>query len=193
MVQASSFLLLLAFSAVMIQGAPLAARSKEHHTEEKPPTEESKLQLQGVYSQDICPSKNYCYEDIVKPICKPVFKYLMVVKVDVNLVNLRHSFENKMGWNWFSSNAYHQASGFGATLPFAEQGAPPPPPLGTGNTRAGSSGSSATLPSCMDPQNPQPAAGSPPAQQGLPSGLVVDQGPFGLIPTPEPPSSAPPP
>ncbi|ORZ06235.1 hypothetical protein BCR42DRAFT_473663 [Absidia repens] len=45
MVQASSFLLLLAFSAVMIQGAPLAARSKEHHTKDKPPTEESKLQL----------------------------------------------------------------------------------------------------------------------------------------------------
>ncbi|ORZ06244.1 hypothetical protein BCR42DRAFT_443335 [Absidia repens] len=45
MVQASSFLLLLAFSAVMIQGAPLAAHSKEHHTKDKPPIEESKLQI----------------------------------------------------------------------------------------------------------------------------------------------------
>ncbi|ORZ06239.1 hypothetical protein BCR42DRAFT_443330 [Absidia repens] len=50
MVQASSFLLLLAFSAVLIQGAPLAARSKEHHTKDKPPTEESKLQLQDTKS-----------------------------------------------------------------------------------------------------------------------------------------------
>ncbi|ORZ06233.1 hypothetical protein BCR42DRAFT_443324 [Absidia repens] len=45
MVQASSFLLLLAFSAVMIQGAPLAARSNEHHNKDNLPTEESKLQM----------------------------------------------------------------------------------------------------------------------------------------------------
>ncbi|ORZ07425.1 hypothetical protein BCR42DRAFT_426238 [Absidia repens] len=136
MVQASSFLLLLAFSAVMIQGAPLAARSKEHHTKDKPPTEESKLQLQadGTGSPPM-PDQ--------------------------------------------------QASGFGSMLPFAEQG--------TGNTRAGSSGSSATLPSCMDPQNRQSTAGSPPAQQGTPPELVLGQGPFGLLPIPEPPTSAPPP
>ncbi|ORZ06245.1 hypothetical protein BCR42DRAFT_397890 [Absidia repens] len=46
MVQASSFLLLLAFSAVMIQGVPLAGRSKEHHTKDKAPAEESKSQIQ---------------------------------------------------------------------------------------------------------------------------------------------------
>ncbi|ORZ06230.1 hypothetical protein BCR42DRAFT_443322 [Absidia repens] len=45
MVQASSFLLLLAFAAVMIQGAPLAARSKEHRNQDSLPTEESKLQM----------------------------------------------------------------------------------------------------------------------------------------------------
>ncbi|ORZ06222.1 hypothetical protein BCR42DRAFT_473649 [Absidia repens] len=45
MVQSSSFLLLLVFSAGMIQGAPLAAQSKEHHPKNKLPTEESKLQL----------------------------------------------------------------------------------------------------------------------------------------------------
>ncbi|CAO3593701.1 unnamed protein product [Absidia cylindrospora] len=40
MVQASSFLLLFALSAVMIQGAPLAVRSKDHHALH----DESKLQ-----------------------------------------------------------------------------------------------------------------------------------------------------
>ncbi|ORZ04480.1 hypothetical protein BCR42DRAFT_429161 [Absidia repens] len=37
MVQASSFLLLVAFSAVMIQGAPLNARSNEHRTKDNTP------------------------------------------------------------------------------------------------------------------------------------------------------------
>ncbi|ORZ11596.1 hypothetical protein BCR42DRAFT_440621 [Absidia repens] len=44
MVQASSFLVLLAFSAVMIQGAPLAARSKEHHPKDDTTDVQSKLQ-----------------------------------------------------------------------------------------------------------------------------------------------------
>ncbi|ORZ06246.1 hypothetical protein BCR42DRAFT_427357 [Absidia repens] len=116
MVQASSFLFLLAFSAVMIQGAPLAARSKEHHTKDKPPTEESKLQR-----QDDAPGSPQTFGQ--------------------------------------------QASGFGPTLPFVQQG-PAGPPLGTGGTRSASSGPPATPPSRMDPQNPQTTAELPAAQQG---------------------------
>ncbi|ORZ06231.1 hypothetical protein BCR42DRAFT_397875 [Absidia repens] len=104
MVQASSFLLLLAFSAVMIQGAPLAARSKEHHNKDNLPTEESKLQMgDGAGGPPQFPGE--------------------------------------------------QASGFGPDEFRAAK--KQSPPLGAGGV---GSGSQAAPPSCMDPQNPQPAA-----------------------------------
>ncbi|ORZ07385.1 hypothetical protein BCR42DRAFT_472262 [Absidia repens] len=123
MVQASSFLLLLAFSAVMIQGAPLAARSKEHHTKDKLPTEESKLAVGD------------------------------------------------------ASAGSPQRGGFGFDTPilaFRQQN----PPLTTGDSQAASSGSPATLPSCMDPQNPQPASQRQGITQGSTDGqeTVVAQG-----------------
>ncbi|ORZ11598.1 hypothetical protein BCR42DRAFT_421398 [Absidia repens] len=48
MVQASSFLLLLALSAVMIQGAPLTARFKEHPSKDDATAVQSKLQENDV-------------------------------------------------------------------------------------------------------------------------------------------------
>ncbi|ORZ04476.1 hypothetical protein BCR42DRAFT_429156 [Absidia repens] len=65
MVKASSFTLLFAFSAVMIEGAPLTARSKEHRTKDNAPADESKLQSNingGQFAPDLPgsnPNLNY--------------------------------------------------------------------------------------------------------------------------------------